>query len=53
MTTNDYIKGVKNYQWNKFNGKLWQRSFIDRILRNYEIGIKKEYIKNNPKNWDK
>ena len=53
MTTNEYIKGVKNHHWDKFNGKLWERSFIDRILRNNEIDIKRNYIRNNPLNWKK
>ena len=51
MTTNDYIKFVKNNHWQKFNRKLWERSFIDRILRNNDIDIKRQYIKDNPKNW--
>ena len=27
----------------------WKRSFNDRILRDYELGMKREYIGNNPK----
>lgn len=26
----------------------WRRSFNDRVLREYELGIKREYIHNNP-----
>ena len=26
----------------------WKRSFNDRILRDYELGMKREYIRNNP-----
>jgi REP element-mobilizing transposase RayT len=51
MTTNEYIREVKEKGWRKFSGKLWQRSFDDRIMRGYEIDIIREYIKNNPKNW--
>jgi REP element-mobilizing transposase RayT len=29
----------------------WKRSFHDRILRENELDIKRNYIKNNPKNW--
>jgi REP element-mobilizing transposase RayT len=50
MTTNEYIKGVKGMGWRKFNKKLWERSFIDRILREHEIERTKTYILNNPKN---
>ena len=31
----------------------WKRSFNDRILRNDELEIKRQYIKNNPLNWKK
>ncbi len=54
ITTNEYIRGVKNKNWYPFNKKLWQRNYWDHIIRNeksfYNIS---EYIKNNPKNWNK
>jgi len=28
MTTNDYIRGVKNQGWKRFNGKLWQTQLL-------------------------
>lgn len=31
----------------------WKRSFHDRILRNDELRIIRDYIKENPKNWNK
>ncbi|MBD3281936.1 transposase [Candidatus Uhrbacteria bacterium] len=50
MTTNEYIRNVKNNNWQPFNDKLWQRSYHDRFIRNkteyYSI---KEYIINNPR----
>jgi putative transposase len=34
--------------------KRWQRSFYDRIIRNeIELNNVRNYIINNPKNWDK
>lgn len=49
MTTNEYIRNVKNNGWRYFDGKLWQRSYYDRIVRNnYEYLTIKKYIKNNP-----
>jgi REP element-mobilizing transposase RayT len=51
MTTNEYIKGVKEKGWRRFKKKLWQRSFDDRIMKGYEIDNYREYIKVNPKNW--
>ena len=33
MTTNEYIRGVKQHGWPPFHGKLWQRNYFDRIIR--------------------
>lgn len=52
MTTNEYIRGVKEKGWPRFEKKLWQCSYHelivydDRAFNNIE-----NYIKNNPKNW--
>jgi REP element-mobilizing transposase RayT len=52
MTTNAYIRGVKNDGWPPFPGKLWQRSFYDRIIRDrQELDRIRLYIANNPANW--
>ncbi len=52
MTTNEYIRGVKNDGWKPFDGKLWQRNYYEHIIRNelayYNIT---NYILNNPKKW--
>lgn len=51
IITNEYIKNVKNNNWSKFNKRLWQRNYYERIIRNENEYLKtKEYIKNNPKN---
>jgi REP element-mobilizing transposase RayT len=53
MTTNAYIRGVKNDDWRPFPGKLWQRSFHDRIIRDgRELARIRRYIANNPAKWD-
>jgi len=45
--------GVKNHGWHLFAGKLWQRSFHDRIIRNEkELNKIRQYICNNPIQWD-
>lgn len=50
MTTNEYIKGVKNNILSPFNKKLWQKSYYDHIIRNQEdYNEVWEYIDNNPK----
>jgi REP element-mobilizing transposase RayT len=51
MSTNEYIRNVKTNGWQYFDGKLWQRSYYDRFIRNmHEHKRITEYIINNPKN---
>ena len=53
LTTTRYIAGVKTAGWLSFFGKLWQRSFHDRIIRNdMELNNIRTYICNNPSEWD-
>jgi len=53
LTTRRYIEGVSNYGWHSFSGKLWQRSYHDRIIRNEtELNNIRTYICNNPRDWD-
>lgn len=52
MTTNDYMRGVKNRGWLRFNGKLWQRNYWEHIIRDQnEYQRIAEYIINNPVKW--
>ena len=52
MTTNEYIRGVKNLGWKPFNGKLWQRNYYERIVRNKKAHQNiSNYIRNNPAKW--
>jgi len=52
ISTNDYIKGVKENRLKPFNKKIWQRSFYDRIIRNEkEFELIQEYIFFNPIKW--
>jgi len=52
MTTNEYIRNVKSNNWQRFNGKLWQRNYWEHIIRN-EKSFKNisNYIVNNPTKW--
>ena len=51
MTTNEYIRMVKQNVLPPFHKHVWQRDYRDRVIRNrdelYEI---RKYIKNNPAN---
>lgn len=52
MTTNNYIQQVKNHDWQRFDGKLWQRNYHEHIIRNEPVYLKiSEYIQTNPQKW--
>jgi putative transposase len=52
IVTVEYIRGVNQLGWPRFNGKLWQRNYWEHIIRNEKSYQRiSEYIKNNPKNW--
>jgi len=52
MTTNAYIRGVKQAGWLRFNQKLWQRNYWEHIIRNeQEFERISRYICNNPAQW--
>ena len=52
MTTNEYIRGVGQYNWTPFNEKLWQRNYYEHIIPDADAydNIAK-YIADNPANW--
>lgn len=52
LSTNGYIRGVKEFGWPAFDGKLWQRNYYEHIIRNeHELNSTREYIENNPLQW--
>ena len=52
MTTNQYIRGVKQNRWPAFAGRLWQRNYYEHIIRNEEeLNHIRQYIADNPLNW--
>ena len=46
MTTNEYIRGVKQLGWKRFNKRFWQRSFNDKIIRT-EYSLNPDYAFEN------
>lgn len=53
LTTNQYVTGVKEQGWPRFDGRLWQRSFHDHIVRNdADMDRLREYIAANPARWE-
>ena len=52
ITTNRYIDGVKQHDWLPFPGKLWQRNYFERVIRDEdELNRTREYIQYNPVKW--
>ena len=53
MTTNEYIRGVKSKNWERFNKKLWQRDYWEHIIRDHaEYERIANYIVQNPTKWE-
>jgi len=53
FTTNRYATGVKKSGWQSFPGRLWQRNYFERVIRNEdEMNRIREYIDGNPQNWE-
>ena len=53
MTTNAYIRGVRQHGWAPFPGQLWQRNYYERVIRNDdELFQIRQYIQENPLKWD-
>jgi putative transposase len=52
MTTNEYIRGVKNLGWQPFDKRVWQRNYYEHIIRNQDAHqLIANYIINNPQKW--
>jgi REP element-mobilizing transposase RayT len=53
MSTNEYIKGVKDGQYKPFYKRLWQRNYYEHVIRkDSELHEIREYIVNNPVKWE-
>ena len=53
MSTNEYIRGVKNLGWQPFDRRLWQRNYYEHIVRNEQDWERiHNYIESNPLNWE-
>ena len=53
MTTNEYIRNVKDAGWPRFSQKLWQRNYYEHIIRDqkdYERIV--WYMAHNPERWE-
>jgi putative transposase len=52
MTTHAYADGVKRLGWSPFPGRLWQRNYYERVIRDdRELERIRQYIADNPARW--
>jgi REP element-mobilizing transposase RayT len=52
LSTNQYIKGVHNYNWLVFEKRLWQKNYYEHIIRSEKSYLYiSDYIINNPSKW--
>ncbi|WP_428610344.1 hypothetical protein [Sedimenticola sp.] len=53
LTTKRYGDGVRQSDWPPFSGRLWQRNYWEHIIRDdSELDLIREYIQNNPAQWE-
>lgn len=54
MSTNEYIRNVKQNNWQPFEKRLWQKNYYEHIIRNEQsLQNIRTYIINNPANREK
>jgi putative transposase len=54
MSTNEYIRNVKQNNWQPFHKRIWQQNYYEHIIRDEnDLNRIREYIINNPVNWEK
>ena len=53
MTTNEYIRNVRDGRWPPSSGRLWQRNYYEHVVRNDDdLNTIRQYILDNPAKWD-
>lgn len=53
LSTKIYIENIKDNNWPRFDKRIWQRNYYERIIRDEEeYNTIRQYIQNNPLNWD-
>jgi REP element-mobilizing transposase RayT len=52
LTTDEYIMGVHQVDWPRFENHFWQRNYYDHVIRDQdELEKIREYIRRNPLMW--
>lgn len=52
LTTQHFIRGVRERGWRPFDGRVWQRNYWEHVVRNEEsLNDIRRYIQTNPERW--
>jgi REP element-mobilizing transposase RayT len=52
MTTNAYIRGVREHGWTPFAKRVWQRGYYEHVVRDdADLNRIRQYIIDNPTRW--
>ncbi len=52
LSTRRYMAGVQNGDWPPFDGRLWQRNYYERIVRDeHQLNRVRTYSEQNPAKW--
>jgi putative transposase len=53
ITTNAYMRGVREHGWRPFDKRVWQRNYHERVIRNErELDAIRRYVADNPLKWE-
>lgn len=53
ITTKWYIDAVRSAAWPPFRGRLWQRNYLERVVRDEgTLARLRQYVANNPMQWE-
>lgn len=53
LTTARYRRGILHGRWLPFPGRLWQRNYYERVIRNErELAAIRQYIADNARRWE-
>ncbi|MEI7840468.1 MAG: transposase [Methylococcaceae bacterium] len=52
LTTNEYIKNVRQNNWQSFEKRIWLRNYHEHIIRDENSYVKiSNYVQTNPQKW--
>ena len=52
MSTNEYLRRVKDGSWPPFARRVWQRNYYEHVIRSEsELSLIRQYIHGNPEKW--